>query len=240
MVNIKKRRILPVISALVGGSIMGVTSYYIAFRKIARYYDNDNSQFSVADVMNVVFINKNYKSIDYMDETDVTMLMIPITFLFIGFILCCGFLLKPKKYYCFIASRTENYDKMCRYIHGMPWINSVIYSVSYITAINIACKDLKLIVGTAEMMIIYTLVIILLSQTAFLFHETLNNSAAVIAGLIMIWIVYLSDMYIKPFHLVLYDDESCLAFNIITLTVIVILLEIVEKYTNGRRSFYVH
>ena len=132
-----KRNIVSHIMAIIVGCLIGEASYNIALNNLLKYYDNNESGFN--DILNVLFINTDYKAIEYMDEQNIMMLMIPITFLFIGLLLSCEFLTKPKKYYSMIAARTNSYKEMCHIIYGEPFFKIIFYTAAYSLIITTHC-----------------------------------------------------------------------------------------------------
>lgn len=233
--NIKKSYLL----SIVLGILIGITSYQISYKKLLIYYDYNKSNFTSEDVINQIFINNRFRAIEYLDETDITILMIPITFLIIGFILSAEFLHKPKSYYCFIGARSHNYFDMRKHIYGNQMITALFYSCSYFVSIYFMCRSVSIMFKAIGMSATYFLLILFVSRISFLICEKYNGAAALIFGMILILILYLIDMYIEGIHIVLYDSKNFSVYNIVTLIALIGIIILIEKKVIKRRLMYV-
>lgn len=234
----KRRKIVRTLLCLFIGVLLGITSYYIALIKLSAYYDGDHTKFNNNDVINVIFVNEKYKILDYIDEKDVTILMLPIVFLFLGMILSSDYLFLPQKYYCFIGSRNGTYRKLLSYIYGTPIINSLVYSLSYIIAIY-SCAEHKVDNHIFTMIPVYSLFLLIISRLSFIVHQKYNGGIAMIIGMLCIVMFYMADMYIERFHILLYDNSVHWFYNIMTLAIIILVLINSEKFIIKRRTVYV-
>ena len=235
-----KRNIVSYIMAAIWGVLIGETSYNIVLNNLINYYDNDKSKFDNNDILNLLFINTDYKAIEYMDEQNIMMLMIPITFLFIGLLLSCEFLAKPKNYYSMIAGRTSSYKEMCRIIYGKPFFKIILYAVSYASIIIMHCNQENNYIDIILMTIVYILFIILLSRIAFFICKVSNSGFAIVISLVILMFVYLFDMYIPCFSIVLYNTYNHSIIDVFTLIIFIIVINIIDICISKERGLYVY
>ncbi len=228
-----------IIASAIGG-IIGEISFCMASSTLMKYYDNDISRFDNNDILNLIFINNDYKTIEYIDEQNIMILMIPITFLFVGLLLSCEFLSKPKKYYSMIACRTENYKELYQIIYGKPLCKIIFYVLSYSLVIAIQCKQKNNYIDIFTMTVVYIIFIYFLSRIAFLIYKSGNSGFAIMSSLIILMFVYLFDMHIPNLDIVLYNTYNYSTTDIITLIILMLAVTVTDICISRKRGLYVY
>ncbi len=239
----KGQKILFSFFSLILGFTMAISSYMMSVEKLNIYYDKP---LSAIDILNTIFVSKNYKTLDYLDEKNVMLLLMPISFLFIGFIIgALSFLSKPKEYNCFICSRCNTFSQAIQIIYGKPIINIVLYSVSYFTIliaeIIVNCNYNKnMMLTLIGLCISKILILVLCTKIIFIVFQIYQSSIAVVSGLITIIIFYLVNMALTEINLVLFNGNHYCIENIFVSTILIVVVRIIEQFINNRRRFYVY
>lgn len=223
---------------LAAGILLGEGSVHIAYLKLAEFYDNTISKITGSAVLNIVFVNKNYKILDYLDITDITVLMLPVMFLIFGLIMTADYLRIPPKIVCFLAGRTGNIIRLKRFIYGNTTKYIVLYVISYVFTIGI-CSGLISDLSVMSMSIVYILALVLVSKICLIIYISSNGGVAVIYAAIIILLMYLIDIYINSAHIVLYETGRYQLKNIITLLSGLFLINITNRILIKRRDIYV-
>lgn len=242
----KYRKILNSMLITFLGVVISLSSYIISLIKVKNYYENDYSMFQSIDIINTIFISKNYKAIDYLDNKDVMLLLIPISFLFIGFIIgAMSFLSKPKEYNCFVCARAKTYSKSMKFIYGKPIVRILIYSISYfLTLILIFSKnygfETNIFVNLCSLCISRILIIMFTIRLSFVIFKSFQSSTAVVCGLITIILLYLLNMSLTEINLVLFNPNIYSVLNIPIILCLIIITKVIERIINHRRNFYVY
>ena len=246
MIIMKYRKVLNFIFIAFLGVIISLSSYFISFVKVKNYYENDYNMFKSIDILNTIFISKNYKAIDYLDNKDIMLLLIPISFLLVGFIIgSMSFLSKPKEYNCFVCSRAKTYDKSMKFIYGKPIVRILIYSISYfITLLFIFSENYgfekDIFIYLFSLCISRILIIMFIVRLSFVIFESCQSSTAVVCGLITIILLYLLNMSLTGINLVLFDPKVYSVLNIPVIICLIIITKVIERIINHRRNFYVY
>lgn len=221
------------------GFALGRVSSIIADLKLNIYYDNYKTKFGITDVINVIFISRDLRTIDYLDEKDISLLLIPVVFLMIGMVACSTFLSYSKKYYCFIGARAGSYKELRRIVYGNPAIISLFYTFSYVLSIKGVFNEPDVIPKILGQAGTYLLVFILTAYLSFSVYERYNGGIAVIFEMIFLLVMYLIDMNTDRVHLILYDEKNYCVYNAVTLALLIAASVAAVKRFGIRRDFYV-
>lgn len=232
------RKIGRIIECLAAGFLLGKGSVHIAYLKLNGFYDNDSSRITGKAVLNIIFINKNYEILDYLDVTDVTTLMIPITFLMLGLIIVADYLRIPQGFFEFLAARTDNITRLQKLVYRNTVQYIVLYVLSYVSAIGI-CSGTFFDLSVLSMIVVYALALILISRLCLIFYMNSSGAAAIVCAMVVALLLYLTDIYIRPAHLVLYDPANNQLYDIATLILGVTVTNIADQILVMGRSIYV-
>lgn len=232
------RKISKIIECLAAGFFLGKGSWQIAYLKLNEFYDNNTSQIPAKAIQDIIFINRNYQILDYLDVTDITTLMIPITFLIFGLIITADYLRIPPGSVGFLAARTDNIMRLHRLIYGNTTKYIMLYVLSYVFAIG-RCSGSITDLSVLGMIAVYVLALMLVSRICLLFYLNGRRTIAVIYAITFILLLYMIDIYIMPVHLVLYNAGSCQQDDIMMLILEIIVVNIANRVLTKRRSIYV-
>lgn len=217
--NLRYKKFIKYVGMAMIGILVGMLSFWLGSIKIMNYMEGSVRVYNKFDLINIIFLTDEFSKFEYLSRSDISLFFLPFLFWGVGIMIASSeFLLKPKSYITYIYSRVNKKSQAMRYIKG----NSIIMTFVYVFSVVLTlcwCLDIFLPKGFEVMQhaqermfllhmglygISAGLAVLVTGEIMFLFYCKRGVSFSFMGGIMMIVILFLIDMQITGWNLVLF------------------------------------
>lgn len=233
IVNQRYKRFIRYVGVMMIGIVVGLLSFWLGTKKIMNYMEGSVNTYSKFDLINIISLTDEFSKFVYLNRSDISLFFLPFLFWGTGIMIVSSeFLLKPKSYITYIYSRVNKKSEAMRYIKGNNIIMTFIYVFSFLLTLC-GCLNFFLPKGFIVMQhaqeikfniyitlygISTILAILFIVEIMFLLYCNKGVSSSFIGGLIMIIVLFLIDIQMTSWNLILFTptyyflDSLCSMF----------------------------
>ena len=219
IVNLRYKKFIKYVGMAIIGILVGMLAFWLGTIKIMNYMEGSVRVYNKFDLINIIFLTDEFSKFEYLSRSDISLFFLPFLFWGAGIMIASSeFLLKPRSYITYVYSRVNKKSQAMRYIKGDSIMMTIVYVFSFVLTLC-WCLDIFLPKGFEIMQraqesmfflhmglhgIAAVLAVLVIGEIMFLFYCKRGVSFSFMGGIMMIVVLFLVDMQITGWNLILF------------------------------------